>query len=124
MIILGSNGVLQARYRTVGESDVLLLDISNDSEYLWTTSFDPTPLTSSPPIVSKPKTNNRGIIVGLSIGVIVIIGILLLGVLFFIRRRKIHKSEKPIPTPGTDINNEEIITIPSGYELSHKRPIL
>jgi hypothetical protein len=38
MIILGSNGLIQVKYRSNGESDVFLLDISKDSEYVWTTS--------------------------------------------------------------------------------------
>ncbi|RGB24846.1 hypothetical protein C1646_725211, partial [Rhizophagus diaphanus] len=122
MIILGSNGVLQSKYRSNGESDVLLLDISNDSEYIWKTSFDPTPLTiNSTPSNSKPKANNIGVIVGLTIGIIVLISILSISTLFFIRKYKIYKNAKPIPTPGNVLNNEEIMSIPSDYELSHKK---
>ncbi|GBB96384.1 hypothetical protein RclHR1_02740015 [Rhizophagus clarus] len=127
VITFGSNGVTQVKYRANGESDVLLLDISNDSEYIWTTSFDPTPLSidfpsssspSSPPSNSNPKTKT-GIIIGVTVGIIIFVGILLLGALFYIKRRKNHKNTKPIPTPG-NINNEGVIMIPSGQELSQR----
>ncbi|EXX52534.1 uncharacterized protein OCT59_018392 [Rhizophagus irregularis] len=122
VVTFGSNGVLQSKYRSSGESDVLLLDISNDSEYIWKTSFDPTPLTiNSTPSNSKPKANNIGVIVGLTIGIIVLISILSISTLFFIRKYKIYKNSKPIPTPGNVLNNEEIMSIPSDYELSHKK---
>ncbi|CAG8586933.1 22591_t:CDS:2 [Rhizophagus irregularis] len=48
------------KYRTVGESDVLLLDISSESEYIWTTSFDPSSLTNnSTSSVSLPSLPRR-----------------------------------------------------------------
>jgi hypothetical protein len=117
MIILGFNGVASAKYKESGESDVLLLDISNDSEYVWTTSFDPSPVTDNPkpssPLISKPKTNNIGIIIGCVVGLILLICIISIAVFLFIKRRK--NANKAIPTPGdTD-------GIPSEQELSSRR---
>ena len=34
------------KYRSSGESDVLLLEISDDSGYVWMTSFDPVSINS------------------------------------------------------------------------------
>jgi hypothetical protein len=113
MIILGSTGVLQARYRSSGEGDVLLLDISNDAEYIWTTSFDPTPFTTdsqSPNLPLKSKNiPNKILLAGLIVGIIVFIIILSLGAFFFMRRHKNHKNTNP---------NEDIMLIPSDNELS------
>ncbi|PKY48538.1 hypothetical protein RhiirA4_422250 [Rhizophagus irregularis] len=78
--------------RTV-ESDILLLDISNNEEYVWTTSFDPSVPKSSPPSSSSQTSNNssnNSKIVG------AIVGSLL--------------SEKKIPTESDyeqAINNEQ-----------------
>ncbi|EXX52535.1 uncharacterized protein OCT59_018391 [Rhizophagus irregularis] len=120
VITFGSNGVLDAKYKEDGESDVLLLDISDDSEYVWTTSFDPTPLkinsTPSNSLSLKPATNNTSIIVGLTIGLILFICILSGITIFYIRYKN---SNKAIPTPGNVVKDGDIITIPSDYELSH-----
>ncbi|PKY49613.1 galactose oxidase [Rhizophagus irregularis] len=46
-------------YDKTVESDILLLDISNNEEYIWTTIFDPkmpSPPPSSPPPSSPPST--------------------------------------------------------------------
>jgi hypothetical protein len=97
-----------------------LLDISDDSEYVWTTSFDPTPLknnsTPSNSLSLKPATNNTSIIVGLTIGLILFICILSGIIIFYIRYKN---SNKAIPTPGNVVKDGDIITIPSDYELSH-----
>jgi hypothetical protein len=125
IIILGSNGVNDAKYKESGESDVLLLDISDDSEYVWTTTFDPIPLTknstSSNPLTLEPKTNNISIsiIIGLTSGLILFVGILS-GITFFVIRYK--NTNKAIPTPGNIAKDGDmmvIMTIPSDYELSH-----
>jgi hypothetical protein len=100
MIILGSNGVLQAKYRTVGESDVLLLDISNDSEYLWTTSFDPTPLTTSSFSFPSESKNSLVVKIGFSVGLIVFFITISIVFLFYMRYRK---NAKVIPTPGDHV---------------------
>ncbi|CAB5207355.1 unnamed protein product [Rhizophagus irregularis] len=104
VITFGSNGVLDAKYKEDGESDVLLLDISDDSEYVWTTSFDPTPLkinsTPSNSLSLKPATNNTSIIVGLTIGLILFICILSGITIFYIRYKN---SNKAIPTPEFEI---------------------
>ncbi|CAB4446276.1 unnamed protein product [Rhizophagus irregularis] len=105
VLTFGSNGVTEVKYRSSGESDVLLLDISNDSEYVWTTSFDPTSLvttnsTSSVPLPSNSSgsKNDLAIKIGISVGLIVLIIIILIVIFLFIRRRKNEQSA--IPTPG------------------------
>ncbi|RGB41045.1 hypothetical protein C1646_752566 [Rhizophagus diaphanus] len=49
-------------YNKLVESDILLLDISNNEEYVWTTSFNPSVPKSSPPPSSTspslPPSNN------------------------------------------------------------------
>ncbi|GBB96383.1 hypothetical protein RclHR1_02740014 [Rhizophagus clarus] len=101
VITFGSNGVNGAKYKDNGESDVLLLDISDDSEYIWTTSFDPTPLaidspsSTSPPSNLKQKTNNTGIIIGVTVGA--------------------------IPTPG-DTETTEVIPTPGDTDATEGIP--
>ncbi|PKC10676.1 hypothetical protein RhiirA5_414071 [Rhizophagus irregularis] len=105
VVTFGSNGVLQAKYRTVGESDVLLLDISSESEYIWTTSFDPSSLTnnstSSVSLPSLPSKSKKYFIIKISfiVGLLVLI-IISIGVFMFVRRRK--RNANVIPTPGDD----------------------
>ncbi len=49
------------------DSDILLLDISNNDEYIWTNVFDPTPPTSKPSMLSTiSKTSS--IIIGAVVG--------------------------------------------------------
>ncbi|GBB96378.1 hypothetical protein RclHR1_02740009 [Rhizophagus clarus] len=107
VVTFGSNGVLQAKYRSAGESDVLLLDISDDSGYTWTTSYDPTSLTttnsiSSVTLPSKSKSKNDLVTkIGFAVGLIILILIIILiGVFLYMRRRK--NAKLVIPTPGDD----------------------
>ncbi|CAB4399938.1 unnamed protein product [Rhizophagus irregularis] len=54
-------------YDRAVESDILLLDISNNEEYVWMTSFDPSPLPSSSSQTSNNSSDNSkmvGAIVG------------------------------------------------------------
>ncbi|CAB4414585.1 unnamed protein product [Rhizophagus irregularis] len=54
-------------YDRKAESDILLLDISNNEEYVWTTSFDPSPSPSSSSQTSNNSSDNSkmvGAIVG------------------------------------------------------------
>jgi hypothetical protein len=85
----------QFNYRLNGESDVLLLDISNDSEYIWTTSFDPysslspSPSTSTSTYTPSISSKNNGITIGVVIGIILSILLLISTFLFMKKRRKI-----------------------------------
>ncbi|RGB33122.1 hypothetical protein C1646_669608 [Rhizophagus diaphanus] len=104
VVTFGSNGVLQAKYRTVGESDVLLLDISSESEYIWTTSFDPSSLTnnstSSVSLPSLPSKSKKYFVIKIGFIVGLLLIIISIGVFMFVRRRK--KNANVIPTPGDD----------------------
>ncbi|GES81373.1 hypothetical protein GLOIN_2v1847904 [Rhizophagus clarus] len=139
VIAFGSGSDLDFSYRSNSESDVLLLDIGNSSNYVWTNYFDPNavipPQTTSLPTDSnstqyndnsnnnKKNNNNNinpGVIVGVVIGVIGIICIISLSIFYYVRRRKTGKGiyEKAIPTPS---NSENIIPIPSDLELTYGR---
>jgi len=122
---------LDFSYRATGESDVLLLDISNATDYVWTTSFDPNAVVSQPSPSSPPpsepspkqSTNNVGVIAGSVVASIVAVGVLLGVVYFFIKRKRKDADEfkKAIPTPSehSEFRNENVISIPSDQELSH-----
>jgi len=105
---------------------VLLLDISNNDEYIWTTNFVPpspaspssapsTSVPSSPTTIEQPNTqsNNTGVIVGAVIGS-TIGGILLtIGSFLFYKRYKNNKElNKAIPTPGNNYPQGELLQIP------------
>ncbi|RIA98175.1 hypothetical protein C1645_750826 [Glomus cerebriforme] len=138
IITFGKFGLLDFSYRENGESDVLLLNISNDSEYEWVTSFDPNAIISSPPSktssspapsssdnnnnnnkdnIKAKKDDNTGLIIGIVLGsggINILIGT----IYYFIKRRKkIKESAKFIPTPG-GVANEHVITIPSDQDSS------
>ncbi|CAB5202915.1 unnamed protein product [Rhizophagus irregularis] len=94
---------LNFNYRKNGESDVLLLDIGNSSNYIWTNNFDPNavipPQSSSTSDSTQSDNNsnnknNTGIIVGVVVGVLGIIIITSLSIFFFIKRRKNLLHEK------------------------------
>ncbi|CAB4446277.1 unnamed protein product [Rhizophagus irregularis] len=105
VVTFGSNGVVSSKYKDSGESDVLLLDISSESEYIWTTSFDPSSLTnnsmSSVSLPSFPSKSKKYFIIKISfiVGLLVLI-IISIGVFMFVRRRK--RNANVIPTPGDD----------------------
>ncbi len=99
------------------ESDILLLDISNNDEYIWTNIFLPasptsSPTSTTPPIFPIPSTSptpsspNKSTKIGIII-VFLIGGIsLLFGGLFLYKRNE--NKTKVIPTPGNDeINNHD-----------------
>ncbi|PKY33034.1 hypothetical protein RhiirB3_493630, partial [Rhizophagus irregularis] len=94
-------------YGKTVESDILLLDISNSEEYIWTTIFDPKmpspppstlpPLPSpspppspspSPSPISSPLPNNSGNITG------IVVGSLLSGILLSVGSFLIYKWNK------------------------------
>ena len=99
------------------EDDVLLLDISNNDEYIWTTNFvlqpaSPSSVPSSSSLVPSSSVStspvtvtvqpNTGVIVGAVIGS-VFGGILLtIGSFLFYKRYKNNREQNmiAIPTPG------------------------
>ncbi|PKB97639.1 hypothetical protein RhiirA5_384507 [Rhizophagus irregularis] len=94
-------------YNKSVESDILLLDISNNEEYVWTTSFDPSvPPTSLPSHSSSQLSNNSSNNSNNMIGAIVgslLSGILLSFGIFFIYKWNKSKQNKKI-IHGNDNN--------------------
>ncbi|CAG8488736.1 1922_t:CDS:2 [Cetraspora pellucida] len=89
--------------------DMYILDISNDFEYKWVTSFDPNPVSSPSPGHNDPSNSSNGVN-SISTGTIVgaIIGTSLGSILFTVfaivmiyRRHKKRKYAHAIPTHGT-----------------------
>ncbi|CAB4418157.1 unnamed protein product [Rhizophagus irregularis] len=114
-------------YDKLIESDILLLDISNNEEYIWTTMFDPkipsppspspspSPSLSLSPSPSSPSSlNNSGNIAG------AVVGSLLSGILLSSRRKgtSYHKS-----TPFDDHHGQEIMrTLQNENTTSNHEP--
>jgi hypothetical protein len=84
------------------ENDVLLLDISNNDEYIWTAFFDPvssSPVSSSPVPSSSPsveKNTNVPLVVGLSILSFILFISLVISIVY-IRKIKFKFSSIRIP---------------------------
>ncbi|CAG8514386.1 1360_t:CDS:2 [Funneliformis caledonium] len=107
------------------DNDILLLDISNNEEYIWTDSFDPTfPIISPSPKTpstdpSKVQPNASPtqttqlqvpIVIGIAIGSLSVGFFLALGVFFLYRWNKNRReSEKAIPTTEIEEGNEVVI---------------
>jgi hypothetical protein len=77
-----------------------MLDISNNNEYVWTNSFDP-----SMPDTSTSKSSKTPIIVGVVLGSLFGILLLLLGGFFLYRRNRKKQDQKDImQIPGSNNN--------------------
>ena len=88
------------------DNDILLLDISNNAEYVWTTSFVPLSSSASPTsnttITTAPSSQSNTIsaAIGTSIGIICGIA-LTVGSFFLYKQYKNRKDRNTaIPTPG------------------------
>jgi hypothetical protein len=123
------------------ENDILLLDISNKDEYVWTTTFEPPPppVSSSPPPSSQPtnintntntnantnaspsKSNNTGVIIGVFIGSLIGGISLIVGSFFLYKRYKNKERNVAIPTPGEESNyTQEILKIPGEQTIHYQ----
>ncbi|CAI2172462.1 2758_t:CDS:2 [Funneliformis geosporum] len=97
------------------DNDVLLLDISKNDNYVWTTSFDtqipdPSTVNGEPP----PK-NNKSILISASVVSVIIVGFIILTGVFLYKSHKSKKNRAGIlRVPGLDTSNrkEEILEIP------------
>ncbi|CAB4395295.1 unnamed protein product [Rhizophagus irregularis] len=98
-------------YMREDDNDILLLDISNNDEYAWTTSFVPPSLTSQLPTSQLPTSqspthpsshSNINTIGGISIGVICGIALTVGG--FFLYKQYKNRKERStaISTPGNE----------------------
>jgi hypothetical protein len=108
-------------YTQETDKDILLLDISNDNEYVWKTSFDlkkiiPTTTVGSIPTsqFSPSSINNvkANIIVGAVIGAIIGI-VVTLGSFFFYKRKKHTKKQDIKESTSQNIKDEKILYISS-----------
>ncbi|CAB4414095.1 unnamed protein product [Rhizophagus irregularis] len=103
--------------RTV-ESDILLLDISNNEEYVWTTSFDPSVPKSSPPSSSSQTSNNssnNSKIVGAIVGSLLSGIFLSVGGFFLYKWNKKRQSQNNINSYN-NYGQEKKIPTESDYE--------
>ena len=75
------------------ESDLLLLDISDNDEYIWTTNFDVAHIKASSTSNNAPTSNTISLVVG---GVIVGLAMLSYGVHLYIRNQN-RKGQSLIP---------------------------
>src|SRR6266540_1149352 len=116
------------------DSDILLLDISNNDEYTWTTIFEPsvqtkssTPstTTSSPPSSKRP--NYTLIIIGAVVGSFIIGISLAFGGVFLYKWNKNKKENKQlIPITGNEqVNdtNHEVLEFPTRNVNDHGQEI-
>ncbi|PKY57005.1 hypothetical protein RhiirA4_448900 [Rhizophagus irregularis] len=105
------SAVLGLGYMREDDNDILLLDISNNDEYAWTTSFVPPSLTSQLPTSQLPTSqsptnssshSNINTIGGISIGVICGIALTVGG--FFLYKQYKNRKERStaISTPGNE----------------------
>ncbi|GBB84241.1 hypothetical protein RclHR1_10870002 [Rhizophagus clarus] len=116
-------------YAQETDKDILLLDISNDNEYIWKTSFNnnnSTPTITSTPQVTLPisldplGSEKENIIVGAIIGSALGIAITLGS--FFIYKRKKHIKKQDKKPSTQNINNvqpQEILHISSEKDNPH-----
>ncbi|CAB5202921.1 uncharacterized protein OCT59_030105 [Rhizophagus irregularis] len=119
VITFGSGTNFNFTYRNIGESDVLLLDIGNSSNYIWTDYFDPD-AAIPPQQLPQQQYNNKNnirIIIGVVFGVLGMICITSLSIFFFIKRRKksLNETTFPIPDNGENVKSDlEISSRASG----------
>src|SRR5436305_6971405 len=118
-------------------SDVLLLDISNNDEYIWTISFIPNIKTDNNTNTSntsqaQPKTsnlpqfnkNNTGVSVSTIIGSLIGGIALTIGSFFLYKQYKVRKEQSnAIPTPGESEYPQGIIKIQTTYD-NHGQEII
>ncbi|RIA87836.1 hypothetical protein C1645_739813 [Glomus cerebriforme] len=105
-------------YDNSTESDILLLDISNNEEYIWTTSFVPTVPNNMPPSSSSSSspssslspTNNIPVIAGATVGSLFGIILLSFGSFFLYKRNKKSKQKDILRIQGNE-NHERAIRI-------------
>ena len=94
------------------ESDILLLDISNNTEYIWTNTFGPMAAsppssTISPSSTSSHSATTSSVIIGSIVGSI-IFGFLLAVICFLLYKWNKNKQTRKnmIPNPGNEeVNN-------------------
>ncbi|POG59159.1 hypothetical protein GLOIN_2v1724489 [Rhizophagus irregularis DAOM 181602=DAOM 197198] len=91
-------------YMREDDNDILLLDISNNDEYAWTTSFVPPLPTSQSPTNSSSHSNINtiGVAIGILIGVIGGIALTVGGFFLYKQYKNRKERSKAISTPGNE----------------------
>jgi hypothetical protein len=92
-----------------------LLDISNNDEYIWTTSFSP-----APPIITY---NNIGVVIGVVVGSTFCAVLLLVGGYYlrkwYKNKQNIQEQTNAISTPGEE-QSREILRIPDEKSIRYQ----
>ncbi|CAG8438914.1 8347_t:CDS:2 [Funneliformis caledonium] len=109
-------------YNPEFESDILLLDISNNDEYKWTNFFQNSNDTSPSPIQTiipapQKQSDNKIAIIGAISGSLAAICLLSVGAFFLYKWKRNQDQGKVIPTPGDDNYNGQILLIPSDRNI-------
>ncbi|RIA99288.1 hypothetical protein C1645_811776 [Glomus cerebriforme] len=109
-------------YTPETESDILLLDISNNEEYVWTKSFNIKNTTPFSPLPStgpnpNPSSSPAAVIVGAIIGSVIGIAITIGSFFLYKWRKHVKKQDDVLPTSG-DEEDQKIIQIPSEKDSS------
>ena len=89
------------------ESDILLLDISNNENYIWTDIFEPSPATSPTTNASiqpsEPSNKSLAVLISAIIGSLIGGALLLVGGFFFYRWNKNKQKQRDVmQIPGSN----------------------
>ncbi|CAG8699718.1 4164_t:CDS:2 [Funneliformis caledonium] len=91
------------------DNDILLLDISNNEEYIWTNNFDPNDTIVPPPVSpnnDSPTSTSIPVMIGISVGTCVVVISLLFGGFYLYKWRKTKtENMRALPTPGSASDN-------------------
>lgn len=118
-------------YTQETDKDILLLDISNDNEYIWKTSFDleknntttTSPIPPGASILPPPDPEKANIIVSAVIGSAIGIAVTL-GSFFLYKRKKHTKKQDGNQSTPQNVKDDEILYIPSEKDSNNQQEIL
>ncbi|CAB4380055.1 unnamed protein product [Rhizophagus irregularis] len=119
-------------YTQETDKDILLLDISNDNEYIWKTSFDlgknnstskTSPIPPGTSILPSPDSEKANIIIGAIIGSTIGIAVTL-GSFFLYKRKKHTKKQDGKPSTSQNIKDDKILHISSEKDNNNDNEIL
>src|ERR1044072_5267599 len=100
------------------ESDILLLDISDNENYIWTDYFDPSPpvVTETPPsssaASSEPPNKSPTTLIGAVVGSVIGVALLSIGGFFLYKWNKNkQRRQEVMKIPGSDSKNQAEVNI-------------
>ncbi|GBB95191.1 hypothetical protein RclHR1_24940002 [Rhizophagus clarus] len=104
-------------YNQSDENDILLLDISNNDEYIWTNEYDPTPTIS--PLSTMPfhKSSSNISITGAIVGSLIVCALIIL--LLYLWNKNSCRNNKA--RNNTSLNNQGISGSPNIEIHNHGR---